>query len=95
MWTARAGIMLEAVWWHERFHEEGGLVTTHLILSPLPVPSTFRVEPLFEDVLGQSLFDMGEQQGVPAVVKQFGSFLIISIGVPCRKASPSQKVLNC
>jgi DNA-binding transcriptional LysR family regulator len=44
------GITLEAVPWHERTHEESGLVTTHLILSPLPVPSTFRVEPLFDDV---------------------------------------------
>jgi DNA-binding transcriptional LysR family regulator len=45
------GITLEVVPWRERTHEESGLATTHLILSPLAVPSTFRVEPLFEDVL--------------------------------------------
>ena len=44
------GITLEVVPWHERAHEENGLVGTHLILSPLAVPSTLRVEPLFEDV---------------------------------------------
>jgi DNA-binding transcriptional LysR family regulator len=44
------GITLEVVPWHERAHEESGLVTTHLILSPLAVPTTLRVEPLFEDV---------------------------------------------
>lgn len=53
------GITLEVVPWHERAHEESGLVTTHLIFSPLAVPSTFRVEPLFEDsflcVLGRKL----------------------------------------
>jgi DNA-binding transcriptional LysR family regulator len=44
------GITLEAVPWHERAHEESGLVTTHLILSPLPMPPKFRAEPLFDDV---------------------------------------------
>jgi LysR family transcriptional regulator, nod-box dependent transcriptional activator len=44
------GITLETVPWHERIHEESGLVTTHLILSPLSAPSTFRSEPLFDDV---------------------------------------------
>jgi LysR family transcriptional regulator, nod-box dependent transcriptional activator len=45
------GITLEVVPWHERVHEDNGLATaTHLILSPLAVPSTFRVEFLFEDV---------------------------------------------
>ena len=53
------GITLEVIPWHERAHEESGLVATHLILSPLAVPSTLRVEPLFEDtflcVLGRRL----------------------------------------
>ena len=31
-------------------HEDIGLVATHLLLSPLAVPSTLRGEPLFEDV---------------------------------------------
>ena len=45
------GITLEVVPWHERIHEDHGLTAaTHLILSPLAVPSTLRVEPLFEDV---------------------------------------------
>lgn len=44
------GITLEVVPWHERAHEESGMVTTHLVLSPLAVPSTHRVEPLFQDV---------------------------------------------
>jgi DNA-binding transcriptional LysR family regulator len=45
------GITLEVVPWNERVHEDNGLTTaTHLILSPLAVPSTLRVEPLFEDV---------------------------------------------
>ena len=44
------GITFEVVPWHERAHEDSGIMATHLILSPLAVPSTFRVEPLFEDV---------------------------------------------
>ena len=45
------GITLEVVPWHERVHEDNGLAAaTHLILSPLAVPSTLRVELLFEDV---------------------------------------------
>ena len=44
------GITLEVLPWRERVHEEGGNAATHLILSPMAVPSTFRVEPLFEDV---------------------------------------------
>ena len=44
------GITLEVVPWHERAHEDSEIVATHLILSPLAVPSTFRVEPLFQDV---------------------------------------------
>ena len=53
------GITLEVVPWHERAHEDSGTAAPHLILSPLAVPSTFRVEPLFEDtficVLGRGL----------------------------------------
>jgi DNA-binding transcriptional LysR family regulator len=41
------GITLEVVPWHERTHEDH--LATHLILSPLAAPSTFRFEPLFED----------------------------------------------
>jgi DNA-binding transcriptional LysR family regulator len=45
------GITLEVVPWHERVHEDNGLAAAaHLSLSPLAVPLTFRVEPLFEDV---------------------------------------------
>jgi len=53
------GITLEVVPWHERAHEESGTAATHLIFSSLAVPSTFRVEPLFQDaflcVLGRGL----------------------------------------
>jgi DNA-binding transcriptional LysR family regulator len=54
------GITLEVVPWHERVHEDNGLAAaTHLIFSPLAVPSTLRVELLFEDaflcVLGRKL----------------------------------------
>jgi DNA-binding transcriptional LysR family regulator len=41
------GITLEVVPWHERTHEDN--LATHLIVSPLVAPSTFRFEPLFED----------------------------------------------
>lgn len=43
------GITLQVVPWHERVHEDSEIAATHLILSPLAVPSTLRVEPLFED----------------------------------------------
>src|SRR5580693_10220471 len=73
------GITLEAVPWHERFHEESGLVTTHLILSPLSVPSTLRVEPLFEDVFlcvfGRKL---GRGKG-PLKLKEYLGFHHISV----------------
>jgi 3-hydroxyisobutyrate dehydrogenase-like beta-hydroxyacid dehydrogenase len=39
-----------------------------------------RVKPLLTAMGGHALFDMGEQPGVPTVVKQFGNFLIISAG---------------
>jgi LysR family transcriptional regulator, nod-box dependent transcriptional activator len=53
------GITLEAIPWNGRVHEDSEIVATHLILSPMAVPSMFRVEPLFEDtflcVLGRKL----------------------------------------
>ncbi len=53
------GITLEVVPWHERAHEDNGTAAAHLILSPLAVPTTFRVKPLFKDgfvcVLGRGL----------------------------------------
>jgi 3-hydroxyisobutyrate dehydrogenase-like beta-hydroxyacid dehydrogenase len=39
-----------------------------------------RVKPLLNAMGGHALFDMGEQAGVPTVVKQLGNFLIISMG---------------
>lgn len=73
------GITLEVVPWHERTHEEAGLVTTHLILSPMAVPSTFRVEPLFDDVflcvLGRKL-----KHGKSSLtMKEYLSFRHISV----------------
>jgi LysR family transcriptional regulator, nod-box dependent transcriptional activator len=53
------GITLEIVPWSTHNHEDSEIVATHLIFSPLAVPSTFRVEPLFEDdflcVIGRKL----------------------------------------
>ena len=43
------GITFEVVPWHEHAHEESWHVQTHLTFSPLAVPSTMRVESLFED----------------------------------------------
>jgi hypothetical protein len=39
-----------------------------------------RVKPLLTAMGGHALFDMGEQAGVPTVIKQLGNFLIISMG---------------
>ena len=39
-----------------------------------------RVQPILTAIGGSALFDMGEQPGVPTVVKQLGNFLIISAG---------------
>jgi len=39
-----------------------------------------RVKPLLTALGGHALFDMGEQPGVPTVIKQLGNFLIISMG---------------
>ncbi len=73
------GITLEVVPWHERAHEEDGVVGTHLILSPLAVPSTLRAEPLFEDVflcvLGRKL----KGRKSPVMLKEYLSFRHISV----------------
>ena len=74
------GITLEVVPWHERVHEDNGLAAaTHLILSPLAVPLTFRVEPLFEDaflcVLGRKL----KRGKAPITSKEYLSFRHISV----------------
>ena len=74
------GITLEVIPWHERAHEDNGLAAaTHLILSPLAVPSAFRVEPLFEDtflcVLGRKL-----KRGKASItLKEYLSFRHISV----------------
>ena len=39
-----------------------------------------RVKPVFTAMGGNALFDMGEQPGIPTVIKQLGNFLIISAG---------------
>lgn len=39
-----------------------------------------RAKPVLTALGGQSLFDTGEQPGVPSVIKQLGNFLIISMG---------------
>ena len=83
------GITLEVVPWHERIHEDNGLAgTTHLILSPLAVPATHRVELLFEDVflcvLGRKL---SRGKG-PLRMKEYLSFRHISAETP-----PSQQPL--
>lgn len=43
-----------------------------------PEAAKERVRPVLTALGGQSLFDMGDQPGVPTVVKQLGNFLIIS-----------------
>jgi DNA-binding transcriptional LysR family regulator len=73
------GITLEVVPWHERAHEDGGTAAPHLILSPLAVPSTFRVKPLFEDaflcVLGRAL-----RRGKGSItMKEYLSFRHLSV----------------
>jgi DNA-binding transcriptional LysR family regulator len=71
------GITLEIVPWHERTHEDQ--LATHLILSPLAAPSTFRFEPLFEDrfvcVAGRKL-----KRGNGAItMKEYLSFRHVAI----------------
>ncbi len=43
-----------------------------------PSEAKNRVEPVLTAMGGSALFDMGEQPGVPTVIKQLGNFLIIS-----------------
>jgi LysR family transcriptional regulator, nod-box dependent transcriptional activator len=74
------GITLEVIPWHERAHEDNGLAAAaHLIFSPLAVPSTFRVEPLFKDVfhcvLGRKLSH--DKQAI--TMKNYLSFRHISV----------------
>jgi DNA-binding transcriptional LysR family regulator len=71
------GITLEVVPWHERTHEDH--LATHLILSPLAAPSTFRFEPLFEDsfvcVAGRKL----KRAKGAITIKEYLSFRHVSI----------------
>ena len=43
-----------------------------------PFEAKNRVKPILTAMGGSALFDMGEQLGVPTVIKQLGNFLIIS-----------------
>lgn len=45
-----------------------------------PSAAKIRVKPVLTAMGGSALFDMGEQPGVPTVIKQLGNFLIISAG---------------
>ena len=45
-----------------------------------PPEAKNRVKPVLTAMGGSGLFDMGEQSGVPTVIKQLGNFLIISAG---------------
>jgi DNA-binding transcriptional LysR family regulator len=73
------GITLEVVPWHERVHEEGGLVATHLLLSPLAVPSTLRAERLFEDVFLCVLGRRLNRGKTPITMKEYLSLRHISV----------------
>ena len=73
------GITLEVVPWHEGTPEENGLVTTHLILSPLAVSSRFRVEPLFEDVFVCVLGRKLSHRKTSLTMKDYLSFRHISV----------------
>jgi DNA-binding transcriptional LysR family regulator len=73
------GITLEVIPWHERAHEESGIAATHLILSPLAVPSTFRVEPLFEDVFLCILGRRLRWRKTSLTMKEYLSFRHISV----------------
>jgi LysR family transcriptional regulator, nod-box dependent transcriptional activator len=80
------GITLEVVPWHERAHEDSGLITTHLILSPLAVPTTLRVEPLFEDVF-LCILGRGLKRGKsPITLDEYLNFRHIAV-----EAQPSQQ----
>ncbi|MFL6302947.1 MAG: LysR family transcriptional regulator [Candidatus Sulfotelmatobacter sp.] len=82
------GITFEVIPWHERAHEDSEIVATHLILSPLAVPSTFRVEPLFEDrflcIPGRRL----RRRKASITMKEYLSFRHISV-----ETQPSQQNL--
>jgi len=73
------GVTFEVVPWHERAHEESGLVGTHLILSPLATPSTLRVETLFEDVFLCVLGRQLKRGKAPITLKEYLSFRHISV----------------
>lgn len=73
------GVTFEVVPWHERAHEESGLVGTHLILSPLATPSTLRVETLFEDVFLCVLGRQLKRGKTPITLKEYLSFRHISV----------------
>ena len=45
-----------------------------------PQEAKDRVKPLLTAMGAHALFDMGEQAGIPTVIKQLGNFLIISAG---------------
>lgn len=45
-----------------------------------PLEAKHRAKPVLTATGGSSLFDMGEQPGVPTVIKQLGNFLILSAG---------------
>ena len=70
------GISFEVVPWHERAQEDSG---THLILSPLAVPSTFRVEPLFDDVFVCVLGRKLKRGKAPLTMKQYLGFRHVSV----------------
>ena len=73
------GITLEIVPWHERAHEDSGPATTHMILSPLAVPSTLRVEPLFKDAF-VCVHGPGLSRGKGSItLKEYLSFRHISV----------------
>ena len=73
------GITLEVIPWDERAHEDREIAATHLILSPLVVPSTLRVEPLFEDVF-LCVFGRGLRRGKTSItMKEYLGFRHLSV----------------
>jgi LysR family transcriptional regulator, nod-box dependent transcriptional activator len=89
------GITLEVIPWHERVHEDSEIAATHLILSPLAPPSTFRVEPLFEDtflcVLGSKL-RWGKKTSI--TMKEYLSFRHISVETQPNQQNPIDRSLG-
>ena len=55
-------------------------VTARQLAIPYAAPlgAKNRVKPVLTAMGGSALFDMGEQPGIPTVIKQLGNFLIIS-----------------